>query len=186
MTPVDTLDLLLHPVRLRIVHALAGGRIRTTAALCVRLPDVSKATVYRQVALLVDGGLLEIVQERRVRGAVERHYRLIRARPAIDPARVAAMSLEDHRASFLAAVAALVAEFDAYLDRGSADPAGDSVGYRQLPVWLDRAEVAELVREESRIITSLMGNQPGPDRRLYLLSPILFPIDEPEDGQDQG
>ena len=31
-----------HPVRLRIVHAMRG-RTLTTAQLCARLPDVSKA-----------------------------------------------------------------------------------------------------------------------------------------------
>jgi len=51
---MDTLDLLLHPVRLRIVHAMSGGRILTTSDLCTRLPDVPKTTVYRHVALLKD------------------------------------------------------------------------------------------------------------------------------------
>jgi hypothetical protein len=31
---MDTVELLLHPVRLRIVHAMSGGRVLTTAALC--------------------------------------------------------------------------------------------------------------------------------------------------------
>ncbi|NUP32350.1 MAG: helix-turn-helix domain-containing protein, partial [Streptomycetaceae bacterium] len=47
---MNVADLLLHPVRLRIVHAVSGGRELTTTQLCERLPDVSKVTVYRQVA----------------------------------------------------------------------------------------------------------------------------------------
>ena len=176
---MDALALLLHPVRLRIVHAMSGGRVRTTSDLCDRLPDVSKATIYRHISLLVDGGLLEVAGERRVHGAVERRYRLNRARPAIDRNRAASMSLEEHRQGFVAAIAALVAEFNGYLDREHADPTADWVGYRQLPLWLSREEVARLISEETRIITSVMGNQPTPDRRLYLLSPILFPIEEP-------
>ncbi|MEV6871554.1 helix-turn-helix domain-containing protein [Amycolatopsis sp. NPDC051128] len=46
---MNTVDLLLHPVRLRIVQALSGGRELTTTQLCAGLPDVSKVTVYRQV-----------------------------------------------------------------------------------------------------------------------------------------
>ena len=34
---LDPVELLLHPVRLRIVHALSGGRTVTTAELCARL-----------------------------------------------------------------------------------------------------------------------------------------------------
>ncbi len=75
-------------------------------------------------------------------------------------------------------MAALVAEFDAYLHRGLADPLGDSVGYRQIPHWLSVPEVTELIQEETRIITAMVSNEPRPDRRLYLLSPILFPIED--------
>lgn len=174
---MDTLDLLLHPVRLRIVHAMSGGRTRTTSDLCARLPDVSRATVYRHVSLLVEGGLLEVTGEERVHGAVERRYRLYRARAVIDRDAAASMSLEEHRHGFAAAMAALVAEFNAYLDREHADPTTDSVGYRQVPLWLNQDELAELISEVRSIILSKIDNKPAPDRSLHLLSPILFPIE---------
>ncbi|GAA1974461.1 helix-turn-helix domain-containing protein [Catenulispora subtropica] len=175
---MDTLTLLLHPVRLRIVHAMTGGLIRTTGDLCARLPDVPKTTVYRHVGLLADAGLLEVVDEQRVHGAVERHYRL-RGRPRVDPADAAAMSVEDHRQAFAAAVAALLADFGAYLDRPDADPTADSVGYTQIPLWLSKEELAEMVEEFRAGIMARMGNQPSAERGLYLLSPILFPIEGP-------
>jgi DNA-binding transcriptional ArsR family regulator len=178
MVLVDTRDLLLHPVRLRIVHAMSGGRERTTAELCARLPDISKATMYRQVALLAEGGLLEVVGEQRVHGAVERHYRLRQARAVIDQDAAASMSLAEHRDGFAAAMAGLVAEFNAYLDREHADPTADLVGYRQIPLWLNRSEVADLVTEVFSLIVSRMDHTPAPGRSLYLLSPILFPIEE--------
>ena len=49
------LALLLHPVRMRLVNALSAGRSLTTTELCARLPDLPKATVYRQVAQLRGG-----------------------------------------------------------------------------------------------------------------------------------
>ncbi len=178
---MDTLELLLHPVRVRIIHALSGGQTQTTSELCDRLPDVSKATVYRQVALLAEGGVIEVAAEHRVHGAVERHYRLDRSRALIDAEAAASMTLEDHRHGFTAAVGALVAEFNAYLGRGHADPTADSVGYRQIPLWLSRSELDELVRSLRDLIVAKVGNPPSPDRRRYLLSPILFPIEEYED-----
>jgi DNA-binding transcriptional ArsR family regulator len=183
---VDTLALLLHPVRLRIVHALSGGRARTTSDLCASLPDVPKTTVYRHVGLLAEAGLLEVVGERRVRGVVERHYRLRRERAVIDAGAAAAMSLEDHRRGFAAAVAGLLAAFNAYLDGEDADPTADSVGYRQVPLWLTRDELAALIGEVRTSILSRIDNEPTPARRLHLLSPILFPLEgAPQPGTDE-
>ena len=176
---MQTLELLLHPVRMRIVHAMSGGVTRTTSDLLVRLPDVSKATVYRHVSLLAEAGVLEVVGEQRVHGAVERRYQLQRPRAVIDQDAAASMSLDEHRHGFAAACAALVAEFNSYLDQADADPTADKVGYRQIPLWLSEAELAELISQIRSILASVMANQPSPGRRLHLLSPIVFPIETP-------
>ena len=77
-------DLLLHPVRLRIVKAFLGDRALTTGQLAAELDDVPPGSLYRHVALLAKAGVLQVVAERRVRGAVERTYTL---RSSPDPAR---------------------------------------------------------------------------------------------------
>lgn len=172
---MDPVELLLHPVRLRIVHALSGGRTHSAAELCDQLPDIAKATMYRHVGLLADNGILEVASERRVRGSVERRYRLPEKRPAIDAEAAAAMSLEDHRSGFPAAMAVLLAEFNAYLDRQGADPVADSVSYRQTTLWLNDAELAEMINVVSAALLANTGNPATEDRRPYLLGTIFFP-----------
>jgi len=176
---MDTVELLLHPVRLRIVHAMSGGRTLTTSQLLARMPDVSKATMYRQVGLLADGGILVVDGEQRVGGAVERRYRLSQPRLLITADAVAAASLEDYRRAFAVAMAALLGEFNAYLDRGHADPGADAVGFLQHALWLSLDERTELIGEMRKAIAPRLGNTPAPGRRHYLLSPILFPIGDP-------
>jgi DNA-binding transcriptional ArsR family regulator len=176
---VDTLDLLLHPIRLRIVHAMSGGRTRTASDLCARLSDVPRTTLYRHVGLLTEAGVLEIVDEQRVHGAVERHYQLRRERIVIDTDAAASMSLDDHRHGFTAAMAALHAEFNAYLDRDGADPTADSVGYRQGTLWLSPDELAEMIGALRDVLASRAGNKPASGRSPHLLSMILFPTEEP-------
>ena len=175
---MDTIELLLHPVRLRIVHALSGGQILTTTQLCARMSDISKATMYRQVSLLVEGGLLEVESEQRVGGTIERSYRL-RGLSAVISADVAAStSLEDHRRAFAVAMTALLGEFNAYLERGHADPTADAVGFRQHVLWLSPNERDELISEMRKAIVPRLKNEPAPGRRQHLLSPILFPIED--------
>ncbi|ADD41583.1 helix-turn-helix domain-containing protein [Stackebrandtia nassauensis] len=173
------LDLVLHPVRLRILHAMYGGQSHTTSDLCAHLADVPKTSVYRHVSLLTEAGMLEVVDEKRVHGAVERHYRLRRDRTTIGPEAARSMSTEDHRQGFAAALAALLAEFNAYLDRDDAVPVEDYVGYQQLPLWLSREELHDLVDKFVELIEPLSRNEPTPERGLHMLSPIVFPLQRP-------
>jgi len=174
---MEITDLLLHPVRSRIVHAVYDGRPFTTSQLCARLPDIPKTTLYRQVGLLAEAGLVEVEREARVRGAVERTYRLHPTRAAMDRETIAAMTAEDHQRGFAAAIAALLAEFNAYISRAGADPLVDSVSYRQFSLWLSNDEKAALIEEGVTAIRPRMGHQPSPDRRRHMLSTIFFPTD---------
>src|ERR1700761_6113480 len=99
---MTTADLLLHPVRLRIVQAFLGDRALTTGDLRAELPDVAPATLYRHVARLVDAGVLAVVAERRVRAATERTYVLRVPAATIGPDELEHMSAEDHRQAFMA------------------------------------------------------------------------------------
>jgi DNA-binding transcriptional ArsR family regulator len=175
---MDTIELLLHPVRLRIVHALSGGRSLTTAQLRARMPDVSKATMYRHVSLLIEGGLLEVESEQQVGGTIERSYWLRRSSAVITSDAAAAASLDDYRRAFAVAMAALLGEFNAYLDRGHADPAADAVGFRQHALWLSPQERDELIGALRKAIVPQLNNEPAPGRRQHLLSPILFPVED--------
>ncbi|MGW2663259.1 helix-turn-helix domain-containing protein [Nocardia tengchongensis] len=174
---METFELLAHPARVRIVHALRGDRTLTTGELCARLPDTSKATVYRHVEALAAAGILEIADERRVRGAVERHYRLVQDKAAISAETAAEVPAEGYRSVFSIAMAVLVAEFNAYLDGEKADPAADLVGFRQHALWLRRDELEQLITDLRAVIVPRLANRSDADRDQYLLSPILFPIE---------
>ena len=173
-----TADLLLHPVRLRIVEAFLGDRALTTSVLAAELSDVPPASLYRHVARLVDAGVLAVVAERRVRGALERTYVLRLTAAAIGLDEVAAMSADDHRQAFMAFVAGLLGDFDRYLARGDIDLLRDGVTYRLAGLWLDDTEYAELLRELTRVLQPRLTNPPRPDRKRRILGYVLLPGSE--------
>nr|WP_236071149.1 ArsR family transcriptional regulator [Streptomyces polyasparticus] len=122
---------------------------------------------------------MEVALERRVRGAVERRYRLRRDRAGITADIASSLSLDDHRSGFAAALAVLTAEFTAYLDRETADLVADLVGYRQHAVWLNPAELHGMIDGMWKAIAPHLVNEPSPDRTRYLTRPSLLPVEAP-------
>ncbi len=168
-------DLLLHPVRLRIVQAFLGDRALTTTELRGELPDVPQATLYRNIARLAGAGVLSIVSERRVRGALERTYVLRVAAASVGLDELTKMTREEHRQMFMAFVAGLLGDYDRYLNRESIDLARDGVSYRMAGLWLDEAEHAEFLRELIRVVQPRIANAPKAGRRRRILGWVLLP-----------
>ena len=172
-------DLLLHPVRLGIVKALLGDRLLTTTELAAELDDVPAGSVYRHVALLAGAGVLEVAAERRVRGTVERTYRLRIEASRIGPDEFAAMSPDEHRQAFMAFVAGMLADFDRYLARGDVDLIRDRVTYSSEAFWLDDQEYVDLILELAAVLDARRTHTFRPGRRRRLLSAAWLPDDGP-------
>jgi DNA-binding transcriptional ArsR family regulator len=172
-------DLLLHPVRLRIIKAFLGDRALTTTQLAAELDDVPAGSLYRHVALLTRAGLLHVVAEHRIRGAVERTYALRLAAARVQPGELAAMTPEEHSRAFMAYVAGLLADFDRYLAAGTPD-LGRDAGYTVAGLYLTDAELAGFLRDLAAIVQPLLANAPGKGRRRRMLYTIFLP--EPDSG----
>jgi hypothetical protein len=173
-------DLLLHPVRLRIVKAFLGDRALTTSQLAAELDDVPAGSLYRHVALLTKAGVLQVVAERRVRGAVERTYTLRLPAAQIQPDEARAMTLDDHAQAFMAYVAGMLADSDRYLASNPADPVRDGASYRVAGLWLTDAELAGFLRDLSEVVQPRLANAPGPGRRRRMLYTVLLPEPQKE------
>lgn len=176
---MGTADLVLHPVRLRVVQALLGDRDLTTAQLGDLLPDVPAATLYRQVAVLMEGGILRVVDERRLRGTVERTYRLVQEAADVDVDELRGMTADEHRRGFLTFVAGLLAGFDRYLNAygdadGHVDPVADRLSYRQAVMYLSDAELDEMLAELGHVFARYRGTPAGPGRSRRAISAVLL------------
>jgi DNA-binding transcriptional ArsR family regulator len=178
-------DLLLHPVRLRIVKAFLGDRALTTSQLAAELDDVPAGSLYRHIALLTKAGVLQVVAERRVRGAVERTYTLRLLAAQIQPDEASSMTLDEHAQAFMAYIAGLLADFDRYLASEPTDPVRDGGDYRVAGLWLTDAELADFLRDLRAVAQPRLANAPGPGRRRRLLYTILLP-EPPEPAGQAG
>jgi DNA-binding transcriptional ArsR family regulator len=170
-------ELLLHPVRLRIVQAMMGRTELTTKDLASRLPDIAPATLYRHVGTLVDGGVLEVVSERRVRGSTERSLRLREERASVDPG---ALELDDDalRAGFLAYLASLASMFDDYIAAPHGTLHDDLVSFRQLAVQATDEEWVSVLQRIRAAIEPLATRSTAPaGARRRMLATVSLPVD---------
>jgi hypothetical protein len=171
-------DLLLHPVRLRILQAFLGDRALTTTQLADELDDVPAGSLYRHVALLTKAGVLQVVAERRVRAVVERTYTLRLLAARVGPAEAVAMTPEEHSRAFLVFVAGLLADFDRYLGSGPPNFVRDGVSYSMAAMWLTDAEYAEFLRDVQAIVQPRLANAPRKGRRRRMVSSVFLPAPE--------
>ena len=177
-------DLLLHPLRLRIVQTFLGDRQLTTGQLLAEIDGVPPATLYRQVATLARAGVLTVVGERQIRGTVERTYALSLQDAQLTDEDLENMTPEDHRHAFMAFFAGLLADVDRYIDSGDVDLVRDGAGYRTVGLWLTRDELTDMVIEIGAAVQARSGNRAAPGRVRRMLSTVLIPAPTPPEPAD--
>lgn len=74
-------SLLSHPLRIRLMLALAATGPSSATVLSLQLGDVTVGDCHYHLRTLKDGGVIKLVRSRSVRGATERVYRLVPRTP---------------------------------------------------------------------------------------------------------
>ena len=172
--PPRLADLVLHPVRLRVILALVG-RTLTTEGLAQVLPDVPPASLYRHVKRLRDAGVVSVVAEERARGAIRRTYTVKPEAGILPAAELRSLDREGVARLFVAFCAALLADFGRYLDRPGFDLVADGVRFRQVPLYLDDMQYQRFLTELDGIIGAAHAGPVAAHRRRRTFSHIIVP-----------
>jgi hypothetical protein len=173
---VHKADLIIHPVRLRIIQAFGADRRLTAQRVFALLPDVPHASVYRHLKTLVDGGVLAVVEERPVRAVYEKVYALAPAAANVGPAEYGLQSADEHRRYFAIFLGLLLGDFERYLEtHPAADVRTDGVAYYQMPLYVNPEEYQQLVASLQAVLAPLLAHGSAPGRQRRLLSIIAMP-----------
>lgn len=186
--PLSRTDLVLHPVRLRLVVALARRQL-TAHQLSELLPDIPQTTLYQHLGLLTRAGYLQVVSERHVRGTVEKRYAYAETSSLLTPADLANLSSDEHLRLFTTFVTTLIGEFARYLEQHTSnvpiDLFADRVGYRELPLYLSDDEFDAAQEALNQALLPFLRQEAAPHRRRRLFSVITFPdAEEPDSRHD--
>lgn len=169
------LELVTHPVRLRILLTLAGAE-RTPRQVAAALHDVPPSSIYRHLQQLQAAGLVEVVRERRVRGAVERTLRVRADAARIGPDEARELNLDEQRQAVIVMFTQLLHEFDSYLQQPDRDPVRDGAGVKAATLYASDAEWTAAIEAMRAALMPLIGNEPRPDRRLRRFATVALPL----------
>ncbi len=174
---MNRVDLILHPVRFRILESLVGESL-TTQAIAERLPEVPKSTIYRHVRLLLENDMIAVDETHPVRGAVEKSYRLNQP-IRLSAGEMAELTPEEHVHYFRTYVMALVQGFSNFVHSAAEGERVDMVtlraGYTETPLFATTAELDEAFAALNQALFRLAQNPPGEGRRKHKFVFITHP-----------
>lgn len=176
----NSIELIMHPARFRILQALSGEEL-STGELDERLPEIATSSLYRHLKLLLDAGFVEVAESRSVKGTLEKVYRLA-ASPRFGPEQAAHMTADDHLRLFTAFMLDIYREFAAYLAREAAAGATLAtavMGYTEAPFYATREEIMCAMSALNQALAPLLENKPGPERVCYRLATVLHSLEKP-------
>jgi len=175
------IDLILHPIRMRILLALVN-RDRTAQQLLDAMQDVPQATLYRHLHRLAEAGVIQVAAERPARGVREKVYSL---GPAASRSAETSEGIpqHEHMRMYLAFLASLLDDFNRYLQSSDrVDLLADGVSYSKVALELSEAEFQDLLQTMSQAVLAHLHNQPAPERTRRIFASIILP----DSGQREG
>ncbi len=178
-------DLLLHPIRMKIMQTFLGGRQLTVQQVGAMLPEIPQATLYRHFNLLRKAELLTVVGRNKVRGTEEKIYALVEQAGNLSAEDLKHASREDHLRYFMTFMAHLLDGVDQYLQQASSDMHSDGFGYRQADVYLSDTEFEEFLQNLRNVFQPVIKNNPAPHRRRRSIATIFIPEPMRERGEEK-
>ena len=181
--PTQLFELILHPVRLRIITAISNNQV-TASDLKEVLREIPQTTLYRHINILLEGGLLEVVDEIPQRGTVERVLGF-KTYPSLTKEDLTGLSIEEYQQTFSLILFNLMQEAMNSLNNF---PEGEeidllSVGYQfsEIRLNLSDAEYKTLNQEFLKLMMTAAQNKPSSDRIQRIFSYFFIPLIDARD-----
>jgi DNA-binding transcriptional ArsR family regulator len=171
----STVDVILHPVRMRIIQTLINQKL-TAQQIKEMLHDLPQASLYRNLKKLVEAEVIHVVEEIPVRGTVEKVYSIHNPnRSLLSPEELNQLSREEHMGFFIKFLANLMGEYERYLQQHTINLREDGVSYRQASLYLNDEEFKQFTGELIEVYAKVLKNEPMKGRRRRMLATIIIP-----------
>ncbi len=164
----DFVDVIMNPVRQRIVQYLLLHARGTAGEIGAELSDVPRPSLYRHLKVLLEAGCIEVVEQKPVRGAVERTYALV-AQPLQDATQQQVQQLVQ------GTILHIAGEFASYFAGADPDPQRDLLSVSTSTLLLSDQELMEMFGRIGQVLNDYIQNKPTAERKARSITLISAP-----------
>ena len=166
-------EILLNPIRMRIIQELSTRQTATANELCEIISDVPRTTLYRHLKILIDHQIVSVVSEEKVRGTFERTLSLN------IPEITKHNTVENAAENAYGFLMSTYGKFHSYFNGDDPDPGKDKIFLNNTVLMMKDAEFDRFL-EDLRNLLLAYQFAPEEDRKPRDLSIISAPVEENE------
>lgn len=170
----DITKIIMNPIRMRIIQYLLMQGQGTTKEIKEELSDVPPASLYRHIKVLSDAGFITVVEEKKVRGTMEKTYSL--TQNSENP--IGEYSVENAKKLINASLLSLMASFNHYFNKKECDPMKDLLSLSTSTLLLTDEEYMTMTAKIGEIFNGVIQNKPTSERKVRRITFISSPCEE--------
>ena len=177
-------DCIGNPLKLRIMMLVSRNGPMTPKQI-LQKTGASQTTLYRTLNSMQKDGILEVVQESKVRAMTERTYDLSIDFKHFDVDLVNSNDLDGYCSMFSSFSLGLIRDFQEYADDPDADLGRDSTGFASVGLYLTDEEARKLSWEMAELVEPYLSRS-SPEQNLHTMAFILTPPQKRESVSENG
>ncbi len=167
----DFMKIVMNPIRQRIIQYLMIHGQGTSKEMMSELTDIPPASLYRHVKVLAETGCIEIAEEHKIRGTVEKTWKLC-------PNPLGDFSLENTALMLQNGLLTLMADFQKYFASENPDPEKDFLSFSTSTLLLTDEEFLEMMQKIGNIFNEVIYNKPENGRKPRRITFISSPCEK--------
>lgn len=147
-------DILLHPVRMKIVRSLMTNRQSglTPLEMTKIIQDVPQATIYRHIQKLAESGIIKVWKEEKVRAVMEKRYIVNIEDASLHPEEWENYSIDEKLNYYSYYQLALFNQYQNYLQKIEKQKTADQATLSMLDLQLNDTTFQEFQQEFSELM----------------------------------
>ena len=166
---MDLIKILSNSTRMQVLQYLQMHGAATTKQISDYLPDVPVPTLYRHINYLIGEGIVQVTEERKIRGSVERVL-------AINAEKLnESGDISDVAYQFLMEI---YTRFYRYSRKSDPDPVKDKLALRTATLKLTDKEMEDMLNELATVFAKYEALSQQSKGKLRSISTISAPVEE--------